>query len=78
MLNYHTGAVEDVAWHKYHKNVFGSCGDDRTIALWDMRFRHSERKHRPVVSVIGHRSEIYSMDFSPFNPYLLITGAEDK
>jgi histone-binding protein RBBP4 len=41
LLNYHNGAVEDVVWHKQHKNIFGTCSDDRTIALWDERFRHS-------------------------------------
>jgi histone-binding protein RBBP4 len=27
----HKSAVEDVCWHKFHPEVFGSCGDDHSV-----------------------------------------------
>ena len=35
--------VEDVAWHKMHPNILGSCSDDRLIMLWDTRFRNASK-----------------------------------
>jgi histone-binding protein RBBP4 len=66
-----------VAWHQQHKNIFASCSDDRVIAIWDARFRHCEGR-KPVFSVIAHTSEIYTLDFNPFNDYLFLSGSEDK
>ena len=74
-LSHHNAAVEDVAWHRFHSNIFASCSDDRTIAVWDRKFRHSEGKAKPALSVVAHRSEIYSIDFSPFHEYLLVSGS---
>jgi histone-binding protein RBBP4 len=30
----HKGAVEDVCWHKFHPEIFGSCGDDRQVLMY--------------------------------------------
>ena len=29
----HTSVVEDVAWHRHHKDLFGSVGDDRKLNM---------------------------------------------
>lgn len=76
-FDFHTAFVEDVAWHQQHRNIFASCSDDRIIAVWDTRFRHCEGR-KPIFSVVSHTSEIYSLDFNPFNDYLFLSGSEDK
>lgn len=68
----HDGVVEDVCWHKIEKDIFGSVGDDKKIRLWDMR------QQKSVYVVDGHTEEILCLDFSPFNPNLLLTGSVDK
>ena len=29
----HKSAVEDVCWHRFHQEIFGSCGDDRSVIM---------------------------------------------
>ena len=33
----HTSVVEDVQFHCHNPDMFGSCGDDKMLKLWDMR-----------------------------------------
>jgi histone-binding protein RBBP4 len=33
---------------------------------------------QPIHSILAHSSDIYSLDFNPFNEYLLLTGSADK
>jgi len=70
----HTGVVQDVAWHKHYEYLFGSVGDDFNVKLWDIR---SDKKE-PAQVVIGHTSDILSMDFNPLNEHLLATSSADK
>ena len=46
-----------------------SVSDDKTIKIWDNRTDSS------VTTVMGHKSEIYSVDTSYFSENLFITGA---
>jgi len=48
-FNGHSLPVEDVCWHKFHPEIFGSCGDDRTIAIWDTR-----KAGDPIVRILAH------------------------
>lgn len=41
---------------------------------WDIR----ENKNKPEFTVIAHSNEIFSLDFSPFNEYLFLTGSADN
>lgn len=29
----HTGVVEDVSWHRHHKDLFASCADDKQVYM---------------------------------------------
>ncbi|CAD8189551.1 unnamed protein product [Paramecium pentaurelia] len=64
--------IEDVCWHRYHPDIFGSCGDDRHVRIWDTR------KPQPLSDIQTHAGDIYCLDFNPFNEYFFITGSEDK
>jgi len=69
----HESVVEDVAWHKSSANVFGSVSDDKKLRIWDSRDTKDSS-----CTVIAHTEEILSLDFSPFQEYLLITCSVDK
>jgi len=73
-FNHHKRAVNDVAWHHFKPEFFGSVSEDREICLWDIR----EKTTGPIFHLIGHQSEIFSLDFNPFNEYLFLTGSADK
>jgi histone-binding protein RBBP4 len=68
----HLSECEDVCFCKKQKNIFASCGDDKTIKIMDYREKDA------VVSVVGHEAEINSIDFNPDNEFLYITGSNDK
>ncbi|KAI3695138.1 hypothetical protein L1987_78126 [Smallanthus sonchifolius] len=71
----HDGVVEDVAWHLRHEYLFGSCGDDRYLHIWDIR---SPSATKSAQSVIAHQSEVNCLAFNPFNEWVLATGSTDK
>jgi histone-binding protein RBBP4 len=71
---HHKRAVNDVSWHHFKPEFFGSVSEDREVCLWDTR----EKTTSPVFHLIGHQSEIFSIDFNPFNEYLFLTGSADK
>ena len=62
----HLGVVEDVCFNKI------TCGDDRKMMIWDLR------QQNPVYNVEAHVQEVNTIDFNPFNEYLLLTGSNDK
>ena len=70
----HIGAIEDVAWSKYHEYVFASVGDDKRLLLWDTR----KESKKPTHQIEAHSGEVLSLDFNPFNEYLLATSSADK
>ncbi|KAI3786678.1 hypothetical protein L1987_40555 [Smallanthus sonchifolius] len=71
----HDGVVEDVAWHLRHEYLFGSCGDDRYLHIWDIR---SPSVTKSAQSVIAHESEFNCLAFNPFSEWILATGSTDK
>lgn len=77
---HHNTPVEDVAWHKMHPNIFASCSDDRLVMLWDMRFKNSGNsiEGKPMFEIIAHTNEVYSLDFSPFNEFMFLSGSGDE
>ena len=68
----HKSECEDVCFSKKLRNIFGTCGDDKTIKIIDYR------ENKPAISVVGHEAEINSIDFNPENEFLYITGSNDK
>lgn len=68
----HSEAVEDVDWHRFHANVFGSVGDDELLILWDARQQTTIKK---VVN--AHADDVNCLNFHPLDEYLLATGGSD-
>ena len=71
----HTDVVEDVCFHGHHKHVFASCGDDKTVQIWDTR-TDSTSKATHVIQ--AHSAEVHSVAFNPFSEFLLASGSADK
>lgn len=68
----HQAQCEDVCFSRKNENIFGTCGDDKKIFLFDYRSKEK------IASINGHESEINSIDFNPVNEFLYITGSADK
>ena len=69
----HTNGAEDVQWHNFHQDIFGSVGDDKRLSIWDIR----DNDKKAFKSVIAHERDVLSLDFNPFNEYLLGTSSAD-
>ena len=64
--------MEDVAWNHHNGDLFASVSDDKRLILWDLRDK------APTQNIEAHVSEIMSVDYSPFDQNLLITGSTDS
>eukprot|EP00823_Brevimastigomonas_motovehiculus_P002527 TRINITY_DN1543_c0_g1_i1.p1 TRINITY_DN1543_c0_g1~~TRINITY_DN1543_c0_g1_i1.p1 ORF type:complete len:448 (-),score=105.20 TRINITY_DN1543_c0_g1_i1:454-1797(-) len=71
----HTDVVEDVAWHAHQPHLFGSCGDDKVVLIWDTRSRD---RSKAAHTIEAHKTEVNCLAFNPFSEYLLVTGSADK
>lgn len=71
----HTDVVEDVAWHCHNDNLFGSCGDDKHVFVWDTRKPGNNASHSIPNA---HTKEVNCLAFNPFSEYLLVTGSADN
>mmetsp|Transcript_34053 Transcript_34053/g.54770 ORF Transcript_34053/g.54770 Transcript_34053/m.54770 type:complete len:348 (-) Transcript_34053:564-1607(-) len=69
----HTDIVEDVAWNPHHEKLFGSCGDDKLLILWDTRQKGPSKE-----PIRAHDGEVNCLSFNPFSEYLFVTGSADK
>lgn len=74
VFEYHSGVVEDVAWHLRHEHLFGSVGDDSRLLIWDTR----KSGEKPLHAVEAHLAEVNCLAFNPFNEWVLATGSADK
>eukprot|EP00249_Psilotum_nudum_P016540 c25873_g1_i2 orf=449-1723(-) len=74
IFRYHSGVVEDVAWHLRHEYLFGSVGDDYRLLIWDTRKNTEE----PLHAVEAHQAEVNCLAFNPFNEWVLATGSADR
>jgi WD40 repeat protein len=50
-------------------------GDDKLVLVWDHR---AKEKNRSSHRIEGHKAEVNSVAFNPFNEFLLATGSADK
>lgn len=65
-----TDIVNDVKWHSFDNNVFGSVSDDQKLLLFDTR-----NPQKPVSSYYSEDSKgINSLAFSPFSRNLAAIG----
>lgn len=68
--NFHEDIVNDVKWHAFDSNLFGSVSDDLKVFIYDLRTRTV-----PVSSFHSEGSKgVNSLTFSPFSKNLLAIG----
>ena len=70
---FHTVAVNESKFHQFHPEIFGLASEDTTISFWDMR----KSFENPFFCMTAHKEEIFSIDFSPFNEFILLTSCAD-
>lgn len=70
----HSDVVEEVAWHQHNEQLFGSCGDDRVVNIWDLR---DPLKAKSTIRN-AHPKEVNCMAFNPFNEFTFLTGSADQ
>lgn len=75
IANAHSETIEDVAWHCFHKDLFGTVGDDKLLQIWDIR---EAATTGPRMKNIAHDGDVMSLSFNPFAEYLVLTGGTDK
>jgi histone-binding protein RBBP4 len=48
--------------------------------IWDLREKSNSAKgdKKPLFEIVAHTNEVYSLDFSPFNEFLLLSGSADE
>ena len=68
----HELECEDVCYSQKLNFIFGTCGDDKKINIFDTRL------DKPIFTINGHKEEINTLDFNPQNDFLYITGSNDK
>ncbi|ODV58520.1 Hat2p [Ascoidea rubescens DSM 1968] len=76
VLNDHTDIVNDVKWHNFNENLFGSVSDDKNLFIYDVRTLSTG----PVLKKTNahHNDGINSLSFSNFSTNLLATGSLDS
>ena len=57
-----------------HSDIFASVGDDRKIKIFDT----IDPNFLSIESTEIHNNDIFSLDFNPFNEWLLCTGSADN
>jgi histone-binding protein RBBP4 len=72
-FNFHSGIVGGISWLPQSPSVFGSCSDDKLVAIWDIR----KSDPNPVFKTEAHKSEVNVIQFNPFGEFLFATGGND-
>lgn len=71
VFTHHTDIVNEVQWHGFNKDLFGSVSDDKTIRIVDLR-SHDDTQ------VLQRDSAINTIAFSKHSSYLYAVGLEDS
>ena len=61
-----------MSWNHHEINEFASVSDDKKLKIWDMRSKSA------MQTIDAHVDSIMSVDYSPFDANLMITGSADK
>ncbi|KAA6353232.1 MAG: hypothetical protein EZS28_051241, partial [Streblomastix strix] len=66
-------AMEDVRWSFHDKNILASSDDAGEAYIWDTR-----DNSKFVSRISGHKREVNSVTFSPFEQNSFVTVSSDK
>lgn len=67
-------AINDCKFQRIHGSIFGAVSDDCSLTLWDVRSKNST----PFIRVVAHINEIFALDFSYHDEFLLLSGGGDN
>ncbi|KAI3770307.1 hypothetical protein L6452_01435 [Arctium lappa] len=70
-------AVQDVAWHSRHESLFGSCGDDRNLHIWDIRSSCFTPLSK-LYWLMKVRRGVNQIGWSPHHEEILASGCDGK
>lgn len=78
-FNCHTSAIYEVATLPNNDRAFLTCGDDKTVRLFDLRCHRSCSRSStcPHPALIRNSFGIATLSVHPINPYLLLVGRTD-
>lgn len=72
-FRFHDSPVNDLQYHRQHSRIFAYVAD-HNLSLWDDRIGYSG----PFLNVMAHTREVFSLDFSPFDEFLILTAGADS
>ena len=64
--------INEIKYHKFQENIF-SYVSDHNLSFWDSREGFTE----PFFNILAHTMEIFTLDFSYTDQFLLLTGGND-
>ena len=74
---HHSGIVNDVQYHPFHKSLIGSVSDDITVQILDTRSPETARS-AVKSGADQHKGAINALAFNPAAETVLATGSEDS
>ena len=67
----HLGPVYTALWHPTHASIIGSCSQDKTFRVWDLR------KNGAIKLIPAHSEEVLGFDFNKYEN-LVATSSSDN
>lgn len=64
--------INEIKYHRFQENIF-SYVSDHNLSFWDSRAGFTE----PFFNILAHTMEIFTLDFSFKDQFLLLTGGND-
>jgi histone-binding protein RBBP4 len=69
---FHYKPINDIKFHRFQENIF-SYVCDHSLSFWDSRVGFTE----PFFNVLAHTMEVFALDFSQTDEFLVLTGGND-
>lgn len=73
-LNQHKKDIIDLSWSPYNFELLLSASVDNYVILWDISKTNGDN----IIKKFNHNDIVTSVNFSPFEPNIFVTGCFDK
>ena len=73
-LNQHKKDIIDLSWSPYNFELLLSASVDNYVILWDISKTNGDN----IIKKFNHNDVVTSVNFSPFEPNIFVTGCFDK
>lgn len=71
----HENSVEDIKWSPEDVDVLASCSVDKSVRIWDLRLRATDRCATKVLD--SHKSDVNVVDWNSKSRNLIVSGGDD-